>query len=185
MLEFALGTALGAFFSWLFTHLYYKKSSADLRRDLGAATERLKPRNTLENFELLLEEGQWKEVQIDDKSVWVCQSDNTYQIHLGDCSERYAERWTTVYPDRSGRACPVYLKIGNAIIKELTFVYMDGFRIFVPMTEVRPVPGSPNNPEFFWNKGSLAVKVCQIIGKYYLYKSLEGVAEMSDVTIVA
>jgi hypothetical protein len=90
-----------------------------------------------------------------------------------------------VYPDRSGRACPVYLKIGNSVIKELTFVYMDGFRIFVPMTEVRPVAGSPNSPEFFWNKCSLAVKVCQVIGSYYIYESLDGVARMSDVTIIS
>ncbi|MBK6732977.1 MAG: hypothetical protein IPG61_02585 [bacterium] len=184
-MSLALGIVVGAFFSWLFTYLYYRKSSAEQRHDLAQMADQLKPRNTLDDFEKLLEEGVWEEAQIDNKDVWVCRADNTFQIHFGDCSEAYAERWTTVYPDPTGRACPVYLKIGGVTIKELTFVYMDGFRIFVPMTGVRPTTGAPGAIEFFWNTGSLEVKVCRIVGHYYIYESLEGIAKMSNIAIIS
>lgn len=184
MILFAIGVLLGAGASWLITHKYYVKAGNEQRTELENLKEGLKPNNTLGNFERLLAEGAWDETQVDNEEVWICQTDNTYQIHLGDSSQAYSERWTTVYPDKTATACPVYLKIGSAVIKELTFIYMDGYRIFVPMTEVRPSTVGANQIEFFWNLNSLKVKVCRVIGKYYIYENLEGIARMSSVEIV-
>lgn len=183
--QLIVGVALGATFSWLFTFLYYRKASRDQRIELAHMTERLQPHNTLANFERLLTEAAWEKVHINDKEVWICQSDNTYQIQRGESSHSYVERWTTVYPDSSATAYPVYLKIASAVVKELTFVHMDGFRIFVPMTEVRPCGPGGRQSEFFWNVNSLRVRVCNIIGEYYIHDNLAGVAAMSRVAIVS
>ncbi len=59
---------------------------------------------------------------------------------------------------------------------------MDGGRIFVPMPEIRPI--SEDDVEYFWNMSSLGVKVCRIIGKYYIYDDLAGVARRSHITLV-
>jgi hypothetical protein len=114
--------------------------------------------------------------------VWVADSDNTFQIHQGEDSCDFNEQWTSVYPDANGSAYPVYLKIGAAVIKELTFISMDGGRIFVPMAEARTKPTGA--VEYFWNLNSLAVKVCRIIGTYYIYDDLEGIARMSKVDVI-
>jgi hypothetical protein len=117
--------------------------------------------------------------------TWICQSDNTFQIRRGERDREFAERWTTVYPDSmSGAAYPVYLLINNNVIKELTFISMDGGRIVVPMAEIRPTKAE-KSAEYFWNLNSLEVKVCRIIGDYYIYGDLEGIARMSGVSLIS
>ena len=87
-----------------------------------------------------------------------------------------------MHPDRSSASYPVYLKINNIIIKELAFISVDGGRIFVPLPEVRPI--SEDDVQYFWNTNSLGVRVCGIIGKYYIYNDLAGVAQRSRIALV-
>jgi len=182
ILIFVGGVVAGALCSWLITHKYYKRAAAELKDDLARQTEQLRPKNTLSDFERLVDSSPWTKRHIDMREVWVCDAENTFQIVEGEDSRDFTERWTTVYPDRSGSASPIYLKVGSAVIKELTFVSMDGRRIFVPMAEVRP--GRDGGAEYFWNLNSLEVKVCHVVGSYYIYNDLEGVARRSGVTIV-
>lgn len=179
LITFFLGAGVG----WGITHWYYLKASADQKREIDRLKEELRPRTTLQDFERYLTDSTWSSTYIDQIKAWVCAADNTFQIRVGDCSREFNERWTTVYPDSlSGAACPVYLLIGGLTIKELTFISMDGGRIFVPMTERRPT--EDDNVEFFWNLGSLEVKVCRVIGSYYIYGNLEGVATRSRVALI-
>ncbi|MCM5570064.1 hypothetical protein M6I34_06055 [Burkholderiaceae bacterium FT117] len=182
-LMFAAGAAIGGLLSWLITHRYYIKAGADQRAELDRLSADLRPRNTLENFERMLESSNWTKSVIDHTEVWIADADNTYQIEIGERTREFTERWTTVHPDPNSSAYPVYLKLNGATIKELTFIAMDGGRIFVPMAGVRQA--GANEVEYFWNLNSLEVKVCRIIGAYYLYENLEGVATRSKVAIVA
>ncbi len=59
---------------------------------------------------------------------------------------------------------------------------MDGGRIFVPMAELRPV--GDDQVEYFWNMNSLEIKVCRIVGDYYIYEDVYGVAKRSGIEIV-
>jgi hypothetical protein len=183
LLFFIAGVVLGAVASWLITHWYYLKASADQKRELEQLRTELRPKNTLQDFERYLSEGRWENHTIEGTETWVCQNDNTFQIRKGDRNRDFSERWTTVYPDsHSGAAYPVYLLINNVVIKELTFISMDGGRIFVPMAGLRPTSGE--GVEYFWNLGSLEAKVCRVIGSYYIYKDLEGVARTSRVSLI-
>lgn len=182
VLTFVGGVVAGALCSWLITHKYYKRAVVEQKADLARLSEELRPKNTLADFEKFVESAQWTKREIDMREVWVCDADNTFQIVEGDESRDFTEPWTTAYPDRNGSASPVYLKVGSAVIKELTFVSMDGRRIFVPIAETRPRKGGP--PEYFWNLNGLDVKVCRVIGSYYIYNDLEGVARRSNVTII-
>ena len=183
MIELVFGVVLGAAASWLIAHFYYARASDDQRREIDSLKEELRPRTTLEDFERYLVSESWESAYIDDVQTWRCRADNTFQIRIGERKREFNERWTTFYPDRySGAAYPVYLFIGNLAIKELTFISMDGGRIFVPMAELAPV--TEDRVEYFWNLGSLDVKVCRVIGSYYIYQDLEGVAKMSRVKLV-
>lgn len=181
-LTFMGGVVLGALSSWFIAHRYYIKASADQRTELTRLEAALRPQHTLEDFERLLQSSTWEKTDIDYKEVWVCAADNTFQIVKGDQSREFNEQWTTVYPDRHSYAYPVYLRIGGSTVKELTFISMDGGRIFVPMAEVRPV--EETSVEHFWRGESLAVKVCRVIGDYYIYEDLEGVARKSNVALL-
>lgn len=180
-LTFVGGVVLGALSSWLITHRYYIKASTDQRAELARLEAKLKPQHTLDDFERILESSSWERTNIDHKEVWVCAADNTFQIVQGEQTREFKEPWTTVYPDRNSSAYPVYLRIGATTVKELTFISMDGGRIFVPMAEVQPIGGS--GVEYFWRTKGLAVKVCRVIGAFYIYKDLEGVARMSKVAL--
>lgn len=182
VITFLLGVVAGALSSWGITHSYYRKAAADQRKELEQLRNQLRPRNTLSDFEHLLEAGKWTKRLIDERTIWVCDDDNTFQIERGQRTREFGERWTTLYPDPSSFATPVYLRIGPVVIKQLTFVSMDGHRIFVPIPQLRPVGG--DQVEYFWNRNSLELKVCGIIGEYYIYENVDGVARRSGVAIV-
>ena len=86
-----------------------------------------------------------------------------------------------MHPNPSSARYPVYLKIGDTAIKELTFIAVDEGRIFVPMPEQEVNNG---DRRFFWILESLEVMVCRVIGKYHIYRNLSGVAKRSGVELV-
>jgi hypothetical protein len=182
LITFIAGVAIGGLLSWLITHAYYKRSSREQKAELAQLSKKLSPKNTLSDFEQMLEESNWIADSIDETEVWIAELDNTFQISRGERTDDFRERWTDVHPDKYSSSYPVYLKINNTIIKELAFISVDGGRIFVPMPEIRPV--SDEDVEYFWNTSSLGVKVCRIIGKYYIYNDLAGVARRSHIALV-
>jgi hypothetical protein len=181
-LTFVAGVAIGGLLSWLITHRYYMKSGADQKEELAKLQVVLKPRNTLCDFEVLLRTSTWTKSFVGHAEIWIAEVDNTFQIEQGESTREFRERWTTVYPDPNSTAYPIYLKINGTTIKELTFISIDGGRIFVPMAEVRL--DAAGTQEYFWNINGLEVAVCRIIGSYYIYETLEGVARTSKVVLV-
>lgn len=181
-LTFVAGAAIGCLLSWLITHRYYMKSGAEQKTELAKLQTALRPRNTLSDFEDFLRTSKWTKSFVEHTEIWMADTDNTFQIEQGESTREFTERWTTVYPDPNSTAYPVYLKINGTTIKELTFISMDGGRIFVPMAEVRL--DATGTPEYFWNLNSFRVLVCRTIGSYYIYETLEGVARTSKVVLV-
>jgi hypothetical protein len=181
-LTFVAGAAVGGLLSWLIAHRYYLKSGADQQAQLAKLQAALKPRNTLNDFEDLLRSSAWKKSFVGHAKIWMADADNTFQIEQGENTREFRERWATVYPDPNSIAYPVYLKINGTTIKELTFISMDGGRIFVPMADVRL--DATGTIEYFWNINALEVCVCRIIGSYYIYEIFEGVARKSKVVLV-
>lgn len=179
---FIAGVVLGALCSWFITHRYYLKASVDQQVELKKLADNLQPKNTLADFEKYLITSSWTKEFIENNVVWICDADGTFQIVYGEDSQEFKERWTTVYPDQDSQIFPVYMKISGTVIKELKFISLDGGRIFVPMTEIRPT--KDNELEYFWNLNSLEVKICNVIGEYYIYKDLRSVAKFSKVTLV-
>jgi hypothetical protein len=182
LLTFVAGAAIGGLLSWLITHRYYVKSGSDQKTELAKLQAALRPRNTLRDFEDFLGTSTWTKSFVGHAEIWMADADNTFQIEQGESSREFRERWTTVYPDPNSTAYPVYLKINGTTIKEVTFISMDGGRIFVPMTETRL--DATGTPEYFWNLSGLEVRVCRIIGSYYIHENLEGVARTSNVVLV-
>lgn len=139
-----------------------------------------KNQKNLSHFEHLVEKSSWVKEFIGHKEIWICESDNTFQIEIGDSGGGFQEPWVEVYPDRNGHRYPVYLKISNAIIKELTFIACDGGRIFVPIPERHL---EQDQLIYSWCRSALALKVCKIIGHYYIYENIEGIADVSEIRI--
>lgn len=178
---FIAGLAIGGFISWGITHSYYKKASGEQERLLAQFSEDLSDKNTLKYFRYLIETSNWEKESIDNKELWISQSNNIYQIERGDRGADFSESWTEVHPNPNCARYPVYLKIGDTTIKELTFIAVDEGRIFVPMPELEVING---DRRFFWKLDSLEVMVCGVVGKYYVYKNLVGVAIRSGVELV-
>lgn len=138
----------------------------------------------IEAFRKLIENTSWRKELIDHKEVWICDKDNTFQIEIGGGHHgEFREKWTQVYPDKANVSrYPVYLKINNTVVKEFTFISCDGGRIFVPLPELK----SENNDNviYVWHRDALPFKVASIIGRYYIHKNIEGVAQMSKIRII-
>lgn len=181
-LTFFAGAAIGGLLSWLITHRYYVMASTDQTAALAKLKQDLRPKTTLHDFEEILARSSWTKNCIDHTELWIADEDNTFQMQRGEKSQDFTERWTKVHPDPNSASYPIYLKIGSSVIKELTFISADGGRIFVPMPGVRPLPDETT--DYFWNLGSLEVLVCRVVGEYYRYNNLEGVAQRSNVSLV-
>jgi len=176
-----IGAVIGGAISWGITHKYSEKSSKENKELIEDLSQGIKKTNTLKYFEVLLTSSSWKKEFINHREVWIAEDNITYQIQSGDEGDEFHESWTEMYPDQNTRRYPVYLKIDNSIVKELDFISLDGGRIFVPMPD-RTV--EENEVRYIWNINSLEVKVCKVIGSYYIYKDLAGVARMSKVELV-
>lgn len=178
----ALGTVLGGIISWGISAYFYSKSNSDLRQTLEDYRRREDKKDTLDYFELMLTQGTWSKEFLNDRTTWICNQKITLKIVQGDAFEPFDEEWTRPYPDKQAKRCEVELKVNESTIKSLTFIHLDGHRIVVPMP--RRIVGN-GKPLYFWEKDSLEYKVGKIIGEYYKHKTIEGIAKISDVTIVS
>ncbi|MDB5179426.1 MAG: hypothetical protein JWN12_58 [Candidatus Saccharibacteria bacterium] len=151
-------------------------------------------KSQLETFEDYIVTKNWTEQEIDGDTVWICESDNLYQIYKRGDYDEFSEPWTKVYPDSNGSGkYSVDLVYNGTIIKRFTFIYCDGGRISVVMPELYVAPEfrMPNKDmddktdhrEYFWEKDSLKYKLMKLIGSFYIYNTPEGVAKQSDITI--
>lgn len=145
-------------------------------------TNKEKNSQYLEKFDNLLENSSWKKEIINDKEVLFCNDDNSYQIEIGEGKRDFTESWTQVYPDKNSSFLkPIYLKVEGVIIKEIPFISCDGGRILVPLPETNLI----ENKRFFqYNKNSIEYKLGKLIGYFYIYKTLEGVAKISNINII-
>lgn len=162
-----------------------------------AKQQAIKPKrqkSQLETFEDYIAHKNWNEREIDGDTVWICESDNLYQILKRNDYDEFSEPWTQVYPDKNGSGkYSVDLVYAGTIIERFTFIYCDGGRISVVMPElyIAPEHRVPNKDwddktdyrEFFWEKNSLKYKLMQLIGSFYIYNTPEGVAKHSDIQI--
>ena len=182
LFTFFAGVTIGGLLSWLITHSYYIKAGKDQQTEFKKLELKLKPSNTLKDFEVFLSTSTWTKAVVEHAVIWMADDNNTIQIELSEDTRDFQQPWTTVYPDALSTAYPVYLKINGITFRELTFISMDGGRIFVPRTERRV--NKAGKIEYFWNLNSIEVKVCRVIGNYYIYNDLEGIAKHSNVTLI-
>lgn len=138
----------------------------------------------LRRFEELLVSSPWSCEEINGKEVWVCNYDAFYQIEVGEQERRFSEEWTRVYPAANESwLFNVTLTIQGVAIKQVSFVNCDGGRIRVPVPQCEVENDSI--AYYYWVKDTLDWKLASLIGKYYIYKSIQEVARMSNIRIVS
>lgn len=150
-------------------------------------------RSHLQIFEEYIKNEKWYKEFVNNKEIWICEKDNLYQIHERDDRDEFSEPWTQVYPDKLGSGqSSVDLVYNNNHIKRFTFIYCDGGRINVVMPEVEAdsnnfwegkdaLNGSYKDIGYFWVSDSLGVQLTRLIGSFYIYKNIEGVANRSHI----
>lgn len=55
---------------------------------------KLSPKNTLSDFEKMLDESGWTFEVINESETWIANDDNTFQIVRGKRTDDFRERWT-------------------------------------------------------------------------------------------
>lgn len=172
-----IGVAIG----WAISRYYYVRAKTDSDSAEATREEREAWRRSVSYFEHMLSAGRWGKRYIDNLVTWVCLTDTALKIVIPDSTEDFSEVWTERHPNPRGRRTDVQLRVNDSTISELPFVHVDGGRILVPMPR-QVFVGSI--PAYFWECDSIEFKVGTIIGRYYIYKTIEGVATRSDISIV-
>lgn len=170
------------------------RDEGNTKLDELRAVKPKRQKSQLETFEDYIANKNWTEQEIDGDTIWICESDNLYQIHKRGDYDEFSEPWTQVYPDKNGSGkYSVDLVYAGTIIKRFTFIYCDGGRISVVMPElyIAPEHRVPNVDwddktdyrQYHWEKNSLKYKLMQLIGSFYIYNTPEGVAKHSNIEI--
>jgi hypothetical protein len=134
----------------------------------------------LTGFETLLNHS-WVREFIGNREVWISEVDSMFQIEVGSKGREFSEEWTRRFPDEMGSsAYPVVLKVQGVEIKQLTFVSCDGGRIFVPMPRLT---GNEGQQAFTYDRESIEFKVGRIIGHFYIYETIDGVARWAGIKV--
>ena len=128
----------------------------------------------------MLRSSKWRNEHIGHSEVWVCEDNNTFQIHQCDDDRDFSETWTKVFPDQSTKMFHINLMIGSTIVKSLPFISADGGRYTLPLPELALINGSQS---FHWSPNSVEVRVAEIIGNFYRYSSIKAVAEFTKIEL--
>ena len=135
---------------------------------------------SISGFESLLS-NTWSLHHIAGREVWISDVDNMFQMAIGDNDGQFDEPWTRRFPDRFGAwGFPVTLEVQGVAIRQLRLVACDGGRIVVPIPDRKMVG---DQGLFSFDRNSLEYKVAQIIGQFYIYETLDGVARHARVEV--
>ena len=172
---------LGALVGFLISRHYYQRAKDDT--DSAEAKREAKEnwRRSSNYFEHMLTASTWEQTYLNDLVTWTCPKDVTLKIVVPDSTDDFIEPWTERYADKRGRRTDVQLRVNDSTIAELPFIHLDGGRILVPMPRRVVVDGAHT---FFWERDSIEFKVGKVIGHYYIHDSIEGIAKISDISIL-
>lgn len=174
---FLLGVLVGV----LTSHYYYKRALRDSATLEAGREAKDNWRRSKNYFEHMLAEAKWEQTYINDLVTWVCPRDVSLKIVVPASTSDFVEPWTERYADKRGRRSDVQLKVNDSTIEELPFIHLDGGRILVPMPRRIVKEGVP---AFFWERDSIEFKTGQVIGYYYIHKSIDDIADSSDISIL-
>ncbi|WP_444984080.1 hypothetical protein [Halomonas mongoliensis] len=177
-----LGVALGGVVSWFISRAYYKASGEDLKRELARQTREINSAATLATFERKLTFDKWEKEYIGYDEYWVCNSDRTYQLKIGDDDRKFKEPWTSFFPDPYATMFHIHLQVSGVIIKSLPFISADGGRYILPLPK-QQVVGSDRF--FSWSPNSVDYKIAEVIGLLYRESCLTDVAKLLKIDIAS
>lgn len=138
--------------------------------------------HNIETFKNYVRDYNWNKEFINHKEFWICEHDSSFQIEISHEPEEFSEEWTQVYPaSNQSSKRDIYLVINGSRIKSYIFVSADGGRIFVPLP--RKEVDEKGTVKYYWESNSLDFQIGKIIGEFYIYKSIEKIAERSTIEI--
>lgn len=175
-----LGVILGGVVSWLISRSHYKASGEDLKRELARQTREINSASTLTTFERKLTSDKWEKIYIGHDEYWVCDSDRTYQLKIGDDDRAFKEPWTSFFPDPYTTMFHIHLQVSGVTIESLPFISADGARYILPLPKQR-VAG--NDRFFSWSPNSIDYKIAEVIGLFYRESCLKDVAKTLNIEI--
>lgn len=123
----------------------------------------------IDNFiRLLSDVDNWQE-KSRDEHVYTYVKNPAFTIHIPEEREEITQDWVKVFPDKqSDYLYDVKMKIDGVTVEEVPFMYLDGFRYFVPWPEIgekrEEISVDPESFYRYWNLSSLAFKLLPIIG---------------------
>ena len=175
-----VGAIIGAIPSWIISRSFAKRSSKELEDKLNTQASRLESATTFNNFERMLRTSQWRKENIGHDEIWICERNNTFQIHMCDDHRDFKEAWTSVFSSQNTTLFHINLTIGGTIVKSLPFINADGGNYTLPLPELAVIN---NAHSFYWSPNSVEVKVAEIIGNFYRHKSIKEVAEFTKIEL--
>lgn len=116
----------------------------------------------IDEFEYYVIHSNWNKFW--PKDIWICEDNNDYQLELWECmNDRFKEKWSDKTLDNENNASyKLYVKKNWVIIREFTWCYLDWYRIFMPLPEVK-------SWEYFIKTKSLQYKMFLKIWLYWRF----------------
>ena len=144
--------------------------------------------STKDEFDFYITHWVWEKKLFDHVQTWICKDTDEYQlIEWNPITRNFKESWTKVFPDNeNNKSCQLFLKRNGIIVREFTWVYCDGGRVWMPIHD-RKKHWKTNKREcimdYFFLKDSLQYRMLQKIWNYWSEDSFERIFEQAKIKI--
>ncbi len=117
-----------------------------------------------DEFDFYIRHGKWERKEFDWIETWICEDTDQYQLVIwNNCVEGFKENWTDIFADKESNTIrQLFLKRNGIIIREFRWVKCDGYRIWMPIPNIRNLWGWKREEmkmEYFFVKNSLEYRM--------------------------
>jgi hypothetical protein len=178
--------------------VFFTGLAQDLRRDyksddLGITelVDEIPKHDRFARWKSLLKNGNWTKQEFTTsegyETVWISEDDMSYQIAETDmvAVKEFNEPWVKRFPDKHTSSYYVNLIESGSVVKQETFVSLDGARYFVPIPKLVPIGDKWEATEYkyYYERDSLSFLLGEVIGSYYIVNNLEEFAARQGIEI--
>jgi hypothetical protein len=144
--------------------------------------------STKDEFDFYITHWVWEKKPFDHVQTWICKDTDEYQlVEWNPVVKNFKESWTKIFPDNeNNESCQLFLKRNGIVVREFTWIYCDGWRVFMPLPDSKNVWGKTSKGlkiEYSFQKDSLKFRMLHQIWDYWREESFERLLERAGIKI--
>lgn len=143
--------------------------------------------STKDEFDFYITHWVWEKKIFDHVQTWICKDTDEYQlVEWNTVVRQFKQPWTKIFPDNENNdSCQLFLKRNGIIVREFTWVYCDGWRVWMPIPDSKNLWDNDDSSsrEYYFIRNSLKYRMLQKLWEYGSESSFDRLFERAKISI--